>query len=147
MLVALYERQGDGRMILGSIAATPFRCQRARPDPAREQMGSVDALLSAVAGWRGIEQELRPGVQYGAFVSAKVAPEFDADSFCSEDVNGMFADNLVCGLPDELPKDGFSLHFGCLLNQNSFIHLIIDYDVNDRLSRWVERRYQPTMHG
>ena len=147
MLVALYQRQCDGRMILDSIAATPFRCQRARPDPAREQMQSVDALLSAVAGWRGIEQELRPGLQHGAFVSTKGAPEFDANSFCSQDVNGVFADNLICSLPDEMPKGEFNLQFGCLSNPKSFAHLIIAYDANHKLSRWVERRYQPTMHG
>ena len=112
-------------MILDSIAATPFRCQRASPDPVREQMQSVDALLSAVAGWRGIEQELRPGVQYGAFVSTKVAPGLDANSFCSQDVNGMFADNLICSLPDEIPKCEFNLQFGCLLNPKSFAQLII----------------------
>jgi len=147
MLVALYQRQGDGRMILDSIAATPFRCQRASPDPSREQMQSVDALLSVVAGWRGIEQELRPGVQNGALETTKVAPEFDADSFCSQDVNGVFADNLICGLPDKMPKGNFDLQFGCLLNPKSFTHLIIAYDANNRLSRWIERRYQPTMHG
>ena len=147
MLVALYQRQCDGRMILDSIAATPFRCQRARPDPAREQMQPVDALLSAVAGWRGIEQELRPGVQHGAFVSTKGAPEFDVNSFCSQDVNGMFADDLICSHPDEMPKGEFNLQFGCLLNPKSFAHLIIACDANYKLSRWVERRYQSTMHG
>lgn len=147
MLVALYQRQGDGRMILDSIAATPFRCQRASPDPAREQMQSVDALLSGVSGWRGIEQELRPGVQHGGLVSTKVAPEFDADSFCSQDVIGIFADNLICGLPDEMPKGEFNLQFGCLLNSKSFTHLMIAYDANGGLSRWIERRYQSTMLG
>lgn len=147
MLVALYQRQGDGRMILDSIAATPFRCQRASPDPARAQMQSVDALLSCVAGWRGIEQELKPGVHHGPVVSAKAAPEFDAASFCSQDVNGMFADNLICSLPDEMPRGEFNLQFGCLLNSKSFTHLMIAYDSKGRLSRWIERRYQSTMLG
>lgn len=86
-------------------------------------------------------------MQYGAFVSTKVAPELDANSFCSQDVNGMFADNLICSLPDEIPKCEFNLQFGCLLNPKSFAQLIIAYDANYKLSRWVERRYQPTMHG
>jgi len=148
MLVALYQRQADGRMILESIAATPFRCQRAHLDPAREQMGSMDALFSTVAGWPGIEQELRPGMQQETLAaSTHVAPNFDAKNFCLQNISGIFVDNLICGLPDVMPKGAFKLHFGCLLSPNSFTHLIIDYDSNYKLMRWVERRYQPTMQG
>jgi hypothetical protein len=71
MLVALYQRQLDGRMILDTIAATPFRCQRASPDPARVQVESIDALLLTVAGWLGTEQELKPGVQHEKHASTK----------------------------------------------------------------------------
>jgi hypothetical protein len=46
-----------------------------------------------------------------------------------------------------MPNDSFMLHFGCLLDAKSFAHLIIDFDLNHKLARWKERRYQQTMHG
>ena len=58
----------------------------------------------------------------------------------------MFADNLICSLPDEMSKGEFNLQFGCLLNPKSFVFNIA-YDANYKLSRWVERQYQSTMHG
>ncbi|MGL6132939.1 MAG: hypothetical protein ACRC1L_01920 [Prochlorococcaceae cyanobacterium] len=147
MLVALYQRQADGRMILDSIAAIPFRCKRAHQDPVREQPESLDALFMTVAGWPGVEQELRPGLSSELATQIKPLKPFNAESLCRHDVNGFFLDNLICSLPGCLPEGSFALHFGCLLDASSFVHLIIDYDENHQLIRWVERRYHPTMHG
>lgn len=147
MLVALYQRQADGWMTLDSIAATPFRCQRARLDPLRDQPQSLDALFKTIEGWPGVEQELRPGLWPECATSSQPQMPFNAESFRRHEVNGLFLDNLVCSLPDSVPEGSFSLHFGCLLDASSFVHLIIDYGGNHRLIRWVERRYHPTMHG
>ena len=147
MLVALYQRQADGWMTLDSIAATAFRCQRANLDPAREQMESMEAVLSIVAGWPGIEQELMPGMLQGPLEPSQPAPNFEPEIFKAQDINGVFSDNLICGLPDKMPNDSFMLYFGCLLDAKSFAHLIIDFDLNHKLARWKERRYQATMHG
>jgi hypothetical protein len=34
-----------------------------------------------------------------------------------------------------------------MLNPQSFVQLMIEYDEKHQLTRWVEWRYQPTMEG
>jgi len=53
----------------------------------------------------------------------------------------------LCSLPERLPEGPFDLNFGCLLNPRNFVHLMIEYNENHQLVRWVERRYQPTIDG
>jgi len=147
MLIALYQGQADRSMILNSIAATPFRCQRAAIDPVRERPESRQALLQTVTGWPGLEQELRPGKWPEHPTKDLAIAGFDPAEFDIHDVNGFFVDNLICSLPSCLPGGPFSLNFGCLLNAGSFVHLIIECDGQHQLVRWVERRYQATMQG
>ena len=147
MIIALYHRQDDLSMILQSVAATPFRCQRACPDPVRDNPESQRDLFQAVAGWPGVEQELQPGKWPDQAPQHKRIPVFDARTFQKYDADGFFQDNLLCNLPDSLPQGPFELNFGCLLSPQRFVHLMIEYDEKHQLSRWVERRYQSTMEG
>ena len=134
-------------MVLQSIAATPFRCKRALIDPVRARLDSIHDVFEAIAGWPGMEQELRPGQWPENSSLGHSIPEFDAKSFQKHDVNGCFLDGLLCSLPGYLPQGAFDLNFGCLLSAKSFVHLIIRYDGKHQLVSWVERRYQPTIDG
>ena len=147
MLIALYQRREDQSMVLQSIAATPFRCKRALIDPVRPKPDSMHDVFQAITGWPGIEQELRPGQGSENSTQGKSIAGFDAVSFRKYDINGCFLDGLLCSLPECLPEGAFDLNFGCLLNANSFVHLIIGYDGSHQLVSWVERRYQPTIDG
>ena len=147
MLVVLYQRQPDGHMLLDSIAATPFRCQRTAPEAERVQFQSLGDLLAAVSGWQGVEAQLFPDSSAEGSASTQPMPPFRDDTFRCGDVNGLFADNLICSVPDRLPKNSFRLHFGCCLGVSNFVHLVINFDDRHNLAGWVERRYQPTRHG
>jgi hypothetical protein len=147
MLITLYEGQDDQTMILQSIAATPFRCQRAHLDPVRDRPDSQLDLFQYVAGWHGMEQELRPGKWPAHTPPGRPIAGFDASNFEKYAFNGYFEDNLLCNLPEALAQGPFELNFGCMLSAKNFVHLIIEYDEKHQLSRWVERRYQPTMDG
>jgi len=94
-----------------------------------------------------MEQELRPGKWTEHTPSKRAIEGFAARSFQKHDVNGYFADNLLCSVPGSFLHGPFDLNFGCLLSARIFVHLIIEYDEKDQLTRWVERRYQPTMQG
>jgi hypothetical protein len=50
-------------------------------------------------------------------------------------------------LLNHLPEGPFELYFGSMLNPQSFVQLMIEYDEKHQLTRWVEWRYQPTMEG
>jgi hypothetical protein len=76
----------------------------------------------------------------------RLAP-FCREWFIKNEVNGLFADNLICSLPESLPKHSFDLHFGWVLDRQNFVHLTMEFDDNYNLLAWIERRYQPTMHG
>lgn len=147
MLIALYQWKDDQTMVLQSVAATPFRCQRAHPDPVRDRRDSQQAIFQSIAGWPGIEQELQPGKWPEHTPVGDRIAGFDVRSFQKHDVNGFFADNLFCSLPEHLTQGPFELNFGCLLRSKIFVHLMIEYDEKHLLTRWVERRYQPTMDG
>ena len=147
MLVALYQQQPDGQMLLDSIAATPFRCQRTSPDPERTQFQSLEAVFETVFGWQGVESVIRPGFSSGIAMSEQRLAPFCSEWFIKNEVNGLFADNLICSLPEILPKHSFDLHFGCILDRQNFVHLTMEFDANHNLLAWIERRYQPTMHG
>lgn len=145
MLIALYRLQQDGSLVLDAIAATPFRCSRADRDPPRERCSSIEQLLAGVSGWRGVEQQLRPG-QWSTESQPQplqLATQFEAESFQLNDINACFADNLVCSLPSQLNDGCFELSFGCLLTSELFVHLLIEFDHDHRLVSWIERRYQP----
>lgn len=147
MLVVLYQQQPDGQMLLDSIAATPFRCQRTAPEAERDQFQSLEELFAAVSGWRGGEAKLLPGCSAELTTSPKPTAPFRADTFAVHNVNGLFADNLICSLPDRLPEDAFQLHIGCCLDAASFVHVVIGFDERHDLTGWVERRFQSTRHG
>lgn len=147
MLIALYQRQEDQTMILESIASTPFRCKRAAVDPVRDQPASYHDIFQVITGWPGVEQELRPGQWPEHTPPDLPIADFDIRAFQKYEVKGFFEDNLLCNLPASLPQGPFDLNFGCLLSPTNFVHLIIEYDEMHHLTRWVERRYQPTMDG
>ncbi|CAK6691153.1 hypothetical protein VB734_06855 [Synechococcus sp. BA-124 BA4] len=147
MIIALYQWQEEYGMVLQSLAATPFRCQRACVDPVRDGPDSQQNLFQAIAGWPGMEQELRPGKWPENAPPKRPIAGFASRSFQKHDVNGYFADNLMCSVPGSLHQGPFDLNFGCMLSAKSFVHLIIEYDEKHQLTRWVERRYQPTMEG
>ncbi len=147
MLVALYQREEGHSMILDSIAATAFRCQRTTADPVRDVTETKHQLFQTITGWPGMEQELRPG-QWPEYTPPSLPiAAFAASSFLKHEVNGYFADKITCSLPAHLPQGPFDLNFGCLITPNSFVHLMIEYDQAHQLTRWVERRYQPTING
>jgi len=104
MLVALYQQQPDGEMLLDSIAATPFRCQRTSPDPERSQFQSLEAVFETVFGWQGVESVIRPGFSSGIAMSEQRLAPFCSEWFIKNEANGLFEDNLICSLPESLPK-------------------------------------------
>jgi hypothetical protein len=147
MLVALYQQQPDGQMRLDSIAATPFRCQRTSPDSERAGFESLEAVFETVLGWQGMESMIRPGYASRIAVSDQHLTPFCGELFMKNEVNGLFADNLICSLPDSLPTHSYDLCFGCKVDPQNFVHLTIEFDADHNLLSWIERRYQPTMHG
>ena len=90
---------------------------------------------------------IRPGFNSVNETSDQRLAPFCSEFFIKNDVNGLFADNLICSLPESLPKHSFNIHFGCILDRQNFVHLTMEFDANHNLLTWIERRYQPTMHG
>ena len=95
MLIALYQRQDDQTMVLQSIAATSFRCQRTQVDPVRKKTIPQHDFLQTIAGWPGVEQVLRPGKWPKQTPVGRRIADFDATSFQKHDVNGYFDDNPI----------------------------------------------------
>jgi hypothetical protein len=144
MLVVLYQPWADGHLRLESIAATSFRCERSEPEPSRPGFTSLEALLVVPAGWPGMESTLNPGVHSEQTAPGRPCPGFTADTFLQHGVSGVFEDQLVCSLPDQLPVGSFELHVGCLVEPETFVHCLIGFDADHHLVGWRERRYHPT---
>ena len=66
---------------------------------------------------------------------------WDPQPFLESEVGGVFADGLVCGVPERLPGAGFRLEVGCL-QPSRFQQLSIVFDDQRRLQCW-ERRLFP----
>jgi hypothetical protein len=77
-------------MLLDSIAATPFRCQRTSPDPERVQFQSLEAVFDTVFGWQGVESVIRPGFNSVNETSDQRLAPFCSELFIKNEVNGLF---------------------------------------------------------
>ena len=63
---------------------------------------------------------------------------WDPQPFLEAELRGVFADGLVCGVPERLPGSGFRLEVGCL-QPSRFQQLSIVFDDQRRLQCWGAR--------
>ena len=145
MLVLLWKPDGsDWR--LNAIGAVAFRCQRSEAcEPARPQASSIEALLAPLDGWQGVAERMEPQPGVAAQPSIPEPITWDPQPFLQAELQGVFADGLVCGVPERLPSGGFRLEVGCL-QPTRFQQLSIVFDQQQTLQCWERRLFAPS-HG
>ena len=140
MLVLLWKPDGS-EWRLNAIGAVAFRCQLSEEqEPARAPAQLDRSVAGAVAGLLWCDRTLPP--QPGPGQPSVPEPiSWDPQPFLEAEVHGVFADGLVCGVPERLPGAGFRLEVGCL-QPSRFQQLSIVFDDQRRLQCW-ERRLFP----
>ena len=141
MLVLLWKPDGS-EWRLNAIGAVAFRCQLSgEKKPARPQPSSIEALLAPLQGCSGVIERFCPQPGLSGQPSVPEPIRWDPQPFLQAEVGGVFADGLVCGVPERLPGAGFRLEVGCL-QPSHFQQLSIVFDDQSRLQFW-ERRLFP----
>ena len=140
MLVLLWKPDGsDWR--LNAIGAVAFRCQLSEDkEPARPQPSSIEALLAPLHGCSGVIERFLPHPGLSGQPSVPEPITWDPQPFLQSEVGGVFADGLVCGVPERLPSAGFRLEVGCL-QPSRFQQLSIVFDDQRRLQCWERRAF------
>ena len=146
MLVLLWKPDGsDWR--LNAIGAVAFRCQLSdEREPARPQASSIEALLAPLQGCSGVIERFHPQPGLSGQPSAPEPITWDPQPFLQSEVCGVFADGLVCGVPERLPSGGFRLEVGCL-QPSRFQQLSIVFDQQHKLQCWERRLFPATFEA
>ena len=146
MVLLVYKvRQTDSgpNVVLDSVAATPFRCQFGCSVGERKRVGSVDALLQSLKGWKG--DRLSFGPQTPLDERRRPAGEFDPRLFASAAVSAVLQDNLVFAAPEVIPQgQPFDLVLGCLQTDALFKQITIAFDAQGALTQWIFDEYRPS---
>ena len=142
MLVLLWKPEGS-HWLLNAIGAVAFRCQLSEEhEPARLQASSIEALLASLDGWHGVMERFYPQPGVSGHTSEPQPVVWNPQPFLQAERRGVFADGLVCGVPERLPSGGFGLDVGCL-QPSRFQQLSIVFDAQQRLECWERCCFTP----
>ena len=100
----------------------------------------IAALLAPLQGCSGVIERLEPQPGVAGQASEPELITWDPQPFFEAEVHGVFADGLVCGVPEWLPSGGFRLEVGCL-QLSRFQQLSIVFDDQRRLQFWERRAF------
>ena len=100
MLVLLWKPDGS-EWRLNAIGAVAFRCQLSEEqEPSRLQPSSIEALLAPLQGCSGVIERFEPQPGVAGQASEPEPISWDPQPFLEAEVHGVFADGLVCGVPE-----------------------------------------------
>jgi hypothetical protein len=143
VVYTIHESPGGPRLLLESVAATPFRCQLGCEVGDRQRLPSVEALTKTLAGWQG--QRLSFGPQTPLDERRQPSGAFDPQAFASSPaVSAVLQDNLALAVPEEIVEGApFRLTFGCLQQEDLFKQVTIAFDTRGALAQWTLDEYRP----
>ena len=142
MLVLLWKPEGS-HWLLNAVGAVAFRCQLSEElEPARLQASSIEALLGPLDGWHGGMERFHPQPGLAGRASEPQPVVWNPQPFLQAERRGVFADGLVCGVPERLPSGRFRLDVGCL-QPRRFQQLSILFDAHRRLECWERCSFRP----
>ena len=144
MLVLIWELEEPSRWCLNAVGAVGFRCRHASTaEPERPKCGTLQELLTPMAGWSGRVERLKPQPGVDGQVEARGIELFRPDQLLRHDCSAVLSDGLVFSVPEQLPQGAFQLQIGARLAANLFQQISIVFDAEGRLKAWERRSFQP----